>query len=202
MSSDPETHEIYIGGTSRSEYITWGDVKRKNVMYNEYSLNQSPKPQALSPVGSSKAFNVKIKSTTSMPSCLNSCSEEVDSGSGPATSLDVKSGYCYIDRHCYANGEAAPYPGHHCQTCNSIADQTEWSAPDTTSHCYIGGKCQSEGDLKSRDECSSCQPSVSTSSYSPVAGCNLPTRFTAGCYDESGSQTSIQETGTVKMVFV
>jgi len=147
-------------------------------------------------VGSSKAFNVKIKSTTSMPSCLNSCSEEVDSGnsnlhqvgrtlgthghqvyawctrlahlptgsvpqvvvrilalycttfdcdstalllsrcfpyspmalsqnviltlpgSGPATSLDVKSGYCYIDRHCYANGEAAPYPGHHCQTCN------------------------------------------------------------------------------------
>ena len=39
-------------------------------------------------------------------------------GSGPATSLDVKSGYCYIDRHCYANGEAAPYPGHHCQTCN------------------------------------------------------------------------------------
>ena len=31
-------------------------------------------------VGSSKAFNVKIKSTTSMPSCLISCNEDVDSG--------------------------------------------------------------------------------------------------------------------------
>ena len=26
--------------------------------------------------------------------------------------------------------------------------------------------------------------------------------FSAGCYDDKGSQTSIQETGTVKMVFV
>ena len=33
-------------------------------------------------------------------------------------SLDVKEGHCYIDRHCYANGEAAPYPGHHCQKCD------------------------------------------------------------------------------------
>jgi len=34
MASDPDTHDIYVGGTSRSEFITWGDVTRKNVMYN------------------------------------------------------------------------------------------------------------------------------------------------------------------------
>ena len=61
-------------------------------------------------------------------------------------SLDVKEGHCYIDRHCYANGEAAPYPGHHCQKCDrywesvsggssrSSSGSSSGSSPATTAH--------------------------------------------------------------------
>ena len=46
-------------------------MKRKNVMYNgEPGQNN---PDTSSAVGSSKAFTVKIKSTTALPSCLNTC---------------------------------------------------------------------------------------------------------------------------------
>ena len=65
-------------------------------------------------------------------------------------SLDVKTDYCYIDRHCYANGEAAPYPGHHCQKCDrywesisggssrSSSGSSSGSSPATTAKSAIG----------------------------------------------------------------
>ena len=43
----------------RSEYITWGPVSRKNVMYNGQPGENNP--DTSSPVGSSKAFVVQIK---------------------------------------------------------------------------------------------------------------------------------------------
>ena len=61
------------------------------------------------PVGSSKAFNVKIKSATSLPECLDTCSAD-----GQPKASDVKAGYCYIDRHCYKTGDFSPYPGADC----------------------------------------------------------------------------------------
>jgi len=202
FSSDPDTHDVYIGGTSRSEFITWGEVKRKNVMFNS---------DTSTPVGSSKAFNVKIKSTTSLPECLDTCSAD-----GQPKASDVKAGYCYIDRHCYKAGDFAPYPGAHCMRCDPTvapggevgsgevgSGPMEWSGPDTTSHCFIGGKCMDDGALKSRSESMKCDVASSTSEYTAVKGYKLDMdNFAAGCYDESGSQTSSQETGTVKMVFV
>ena len=155
-------------------------MKRKNVMFNS---------DTSTPVGSSKAFNVKIKSTTSLPECLDTCSAD-----GQPTASDVKAGHCYIDRHCYKAGDFAPYPGAHCMHCDPTvapggevgsgevgSGPMEWSGPDTTSHCFIGGKCVGDGEHKQvrrgrsmvDDPCLKCTVSANTGEYSAVAGCNV-----------------------------
>jgi hypothetical protein len=189
MASDPDTHDIYVGGTSRSEYITWGDVTRKNVMYNgEPGLNN---PDTSSPVGSSKAFVVKLKSTLTRPSCLTACNPAF-----PLQASDVQSGHCYIDRHCYAHDTSSPYAGSECTKCDAAIDPLQWSSPDTSAACFINGACVASGahaQVQSGysyvdDPCLHCDPSISGSDYSPVAGCELPSIFRAGCYLESGSE--------------
>jgi len=190
MASDPDTHDIYVGGTSRSEYITWGDVKRKNVMYNgQPGLNN---PDTSSPVGSSKAFVVKLKSTLEVPSCLTTCNSAF-----PLQASDVKSGHCYIDRHCYADGDSSPYGGLECTRCDASVDPLQWSSPDTSDACFIDGMCVASGahaQVRSAsgrswvdDPCLHCDPSISETEYSPVAGCELPELFQSGCYEQSGS---------------
>jgi hypothetical protein len=189
MASDPDTHDIYLGGTSRSEYITWGDVTRKNVMYNGQPGEDNP--DTSSPVGSSKAFVVKLKSTLTPPACLETCNPAY-----PLQASDVKSGHCYIDRHCYADGTSAPYSGAECTRCDAATDPLQWSAPDTSAACFIGGACVASGahaQVRSGrsyvdDPCLHCDPSVNGSAYSSVAGCELPSTFHAGCYTETGSE--------------
>ena len=121
----------------------WGDVKRNNVMYEMNSVTAGTQGlgHSSTPVGSNKALVTKIKSTTSLPSCLNSCTAGVGLG---IQASDVKSGYCFIDRHCYAAGDFSPYPGADCMYCGATTEassgpdttsQTTWSGPDTTSHC-------------------------------------------------------------------
>ena len=152
-------------------------MKRKNVMFNS---------DTSTPVGSSKAFNVKIKSATSLPECLDTCSAD-----GQPKASDVKAGYCYIDRHCYKTGDFSPYPGADCMHCDNPTDvgsgvapgagPMEWSGPDTTSHCLIGGKCVDDGKHKQvrsgrsmvDDPCLKCTVSANTGEYSAVAGCNV-----------------------------
>merc|ERR1740115_254018 len=169
-----------------------------------------------SPVGSNKALVTKIKSTTSLPSCLNSCTAGVGLG---IQASDVKSGYCFIDRHCYAEGEASPYADQGCKKCDptTAAGRTALSAPVTTSMCFIGDKCIAEGahgkvadgttDRYGRpnmagDPCSKCIPSVSGTAYSPVAekGCmlNMAT-FAAACYDDKGAVT-MNETAKLQLM--
>ena len=168
-------------------------MKRKNVMYemNSVSAGTQGLGHSSTPVGSNKALVTKIKSTTSLPSCLNSCTAGVGLG---IQASDVKSGYCFIDRHCYAEGEASPYADQGCKKCDptTAAGRTAWSAPVTTSMCFIGDKCIAEGahgkvadgttDRYGRpnmadDPCSKCIPSVSGTAYSPVAekGCKVST---------------------------
>ena len=229
---DLDTNDVYVGGGvyGTPKEFQWGDVKRKNVMYQYKPSSDIP-----GYVGTTKAFTAQIKSTTSLPDCLDTCSAD-----GQPTASDVKAGHCYIDRHCYKAGDFAPYPGAHCMRCDPTvapggevgsgevgSGPMEWSGPDTTSHCFIGGKCMDDGALKSRSESMKCDVASSTSEYTAVKGYKvspalLPSplstpqpdechaccaqldmdNFAAGCYDESGSQTSSQETGTVKMVFV
>ena len=169
--------------TCRSEFLHWGDVKRKNVMYemNSVSAGTQGLGHSSTPVGSNKALVTKIKSTTSLLSCLNSCTAGVGLG---IQASDVKSGYCFIDRHCYEADETSPYAGASCRTCNPTteAGRMAWSAPDTISHCFIGDMCIAEGAHEqvctgsgwgrrcSDDPCSKCIPSVSGTEYSPIAG--------------------------------
>lgn len=176
MASDPDTHAFYVGGTSRSEYITWGDVKRKNVMYNGQPGQDNPDQS--SPVGSSKAFTVQLTSTMTGPSCLSSCAFN------SVRTADVKSGFCYIDRHCYADGQPSPFAGHECHSCNAQNPLT-WSSPDTSQHCFINDKCVASG--VHNGACEVCNPSTSTTAYSKVAGCMLPSTFQAGCYTQEGN---------------
>merc|ERR1711934_983852 len=92
-----------------------------------------------------------------------------------------------------------------------------WSAPDTTSHCFIGGQCIAEGahgkmpdgttDRYGRpkmvdDPCSKCIPSVSGTAYSPVVekGCMLDmASFAAACYDDKGAVT-MNETAKLQLM--
>merc|ERR1712166_239467 len=72
------------------EAFVWGDVKRKNAMYQ-----YKPSSDISGYVGTTKAFTAQIKSSSSPPSCLtNTCS----GAAGPQAS-DVKTDMCYIDRH-------------------------------------------------------------------------------------------------------
>merc|ERR1719159_384985 len=190
MANDPDTHDVYVGGTSRSEIIGWGDIKRENVMYNGQPGKNNP--DTSSAVGSSKAFVVKLKTTLQLPSCLNTCNMAF-----PLQASDVKSGFCYIDRHCYADGDPAPYSGSECTKCVAATDPLNWGAPDTSASCFISGSCVASGahaQVRSGysyvdDPCKKCDPSVSTSAYSAVAGCNLPSTFAAGCYELDGNMS-------------
>jgi len=216
--ADPSTNDIYVAGYTRSEFLHWGDVKRNNVMYEMNSVSKGTQGlgHSSSPVGSNKALVTKIKSTTSLPSCLNSCTAGVGLG---IQASDVKSGYCFIDRHCYAEGEASPYADEGCKKCDptTAAGRTAWSAPVTTSFCFIGDKCIAEGvhgkvpdgttDYYGRpnmadDPCSKCIPSVSGTAYSPVAekGCMLTmATFAAACYDDKGAVT-MNETAKLQLM--
>lgn len=188
MAIDPDTHWLYLGGTSRSEVIGWGDLKRNNVMYNGQPGKNNP--DTSSAVGSSKAFAVMVKSSTTLPSCLTTCNSAF-----PLQASDVKSGYCYIDRHCYADGTSSPYSGSECTKCDAAVDALKWSAPDTSASCFINGACVASGAHKQTssgrtyadDPCLACDPSINTSAFSPVAGCALPGTFAAGYYMQNGS---------------
>eukprot|EP00964_Phaeocystis_antarctica_P044544 scaffold25594_cov60-Phaeocystis_antarctica.AAC.3 len=189
---DLDTNDIYVGGGvyDTPEEFQWGDVKRKNVMYQ-----YKPSSDISGYVGTTKAFTAQIKSTTSLPECLDTCSAD-----GQPKASDVKAGHCYIDHHCYKTGDFSPYPGADCMHCDNPTDvgsgvapdvgsgvapgagPMEWSGPDTTSHCFIGDMCIAEGAHKqvctgsgwgrrcSDDPCSKCIPSVSGTEYSPIAG--------------------------------
>merc|ERR1711865_812301 len=118
-----------------------------------------------------------------------------------------------------AEGEASPYADQGCKKCDptTAAGRTAWSAPVTTSMCFIGDKCIAEGahgkvadgttDRYGRpnmadDPCSKCIPSVSGTAYSPVAekGCmlNMAT-FAAACYDDKGAVT-MNETAKLQLM--
>ena len=162
---DLDTNDIYVGGGvyDTPEEFQWGDVKRKNVMYQ-----YKPSSDISGYVGTTKAFTAQIKSSKSPPSCLtDTCSATV----GPQAS-DVKPDMCYIDRHCYDAGDFAPYPGADCMKCDptTAAGRMEWSTPIVTSHCFIGGKCIDDGALKSSDPSMKCDVASSTSAYTEVKG--------------------------------
>merc|ERR1712066_314530 len=122
------------------------------------------------------AFVVKLKSTLATPSCLTACNIAY-----PLQASDVKSGHCYIDRHCYADGTSSPYSGSECRKGNAAADPLQWSSPDTSAACFISGACVKSGaHAKVRsgrsyvdDPCLHCDPSSSSSAYSSVPGCEL-----------------------------
>ena len=162
---DPDSNDIYVGGGvyGTPQEFQWGDVKRKNVMYQ-----YKPSSDISGYVGTTKAFTAQIKSSKSPPSCLtDTCSATV----GPQAS-DVKPDMCYIDRHCYDAGDFAPYPGADCMKCDptTAAGRMEWSTPIVTSHCFIGGKCIDDGALKSSDPSMKCDVASSTSAYTEVKG--------------------------------
>jgi hypothetical protein len=209
IAVDPDDHDVYVGGTSRSATITWGDVTRDNPNYvhpiqarNGPKFNPRIDGPALNPTARSRAFFVQTKTQMSRPSCVDTCEPAVG-----MTEAGVKPGHCYIDRYCYANGEMSPFPGQHCFEC---------TAPDTASHgtmawsstpnmakgCFIDGTCYDNHEHKSvgRGEytCDYCDHAKSNTSFSTIPGCELTTpkgdprnvieAFEPGLYIENGTQ--------------
>jgi hypothetical protein len=160
FARDAVTNDVYVGGTSRSEKITWGNVERLNVMYN--GLPGENNPQTQTAVGSSKAFVVKLKSQTELPDCLDACS----------ATPTVKAGHCYIDRYCYAHEDASPFVGTECMQCDASANQHTWSGPVGigSAHCMIGGSCIAADAMKSGSACEQCQPAVKSDGYTLIDG--------------------------------
>ena len=161
--------------------MRWGDVKRENVMHEDLGGSNSP-------TGSNKALVTKIKSTTTLPSCLKSCTAGVGVG---IQASDVKASHCFIDRHCYAEGDASPYEDQGCKKCDpsTEAGKLTWSAPNTNSHCFIDDKCITDGTHEevctgsgyrrkcTPDPCSKCIPSVDGTAYTTIAeGCMVRTQ--------------------------
>jgi hypothetical protein len=132
-------------------------------------------PDTSSPVGSSKAFVVKLKSETEYPDCISTCN-----GSRQIVAADVKPGHCYIDRYCYADQDTAPYAGAGCMICKADEAQLAWSGPVGmgTSHCYIDDVCYADGDHKQvsagrstvDSECETCQPAKNTAGFELLTG--------------------------------
>ena len=182
MGLDRGTNDVYVGGGvyDTPESFHWGEIKRPNAMRQYH-----PSTEITGYVGTTKAFTAKIKSTTSPAYCLktDTCSSVVG-----LQDNDVKAGYCYIDRHCYTEGDYAPYPTQHCMKCDPTAQggKQNWQGPVTDEWCYIDGKCIDDGEheqvqtgVSSRgspiygdDPCSVCKPSDSGTSYTAIAdGC-------------------------------
>jgi hypothetical protein len=161
FARDPVTDDLYVGGTSRSPNIEWGNVRRNNPMATG---------DTSSPVGSSKAFTVKLKThlmDQTLPSCLSSCA---------SNTWTVKAGSCYIDHYCYSDGDAAPYAGAECMKCTESVSQTAWDGPHDvgTTACHIGGKCYASGDVRmvssgwrsSPSPCEVCVPTAAGDAWS------------------------------------
>jgi len=169
FAKDSETNAIYIGGTSRSQQMHWGNITRENVM-------QPTGVSSRTPVGSSKAFVIKMESTLEKPYCVNTC--ETDRA---MVAADVAPGHCYIDRHCYADGESPKYPTAACNKCEASVNPLEWSEADTTAHCFINGRCHAPGDGKSigrgwsafESECEVCDPKKATDKFTLKDGYDL-----------------------------
>jgi len=186
LNVDSTTGDIYIGGNvyGHPPSFHWGDVTRANSMHGSTSASE-------------RAFFAQIKPTTTLPSCLDSCT----SAFGTTQASAVKTGHCYIDRHCYAAGDYAPYPGAHCRKCDPTASATapiSWSDPDTSSMCFIDDKCVDDGahaqiyNSRSRsysdDPCRKCNVATSTSAWTDVNGCHLDmSQFQPACYDLTGA---------------
>ena len=171
---DLDNNDIFVGGGvyDTPKEFQWGDVKRKNAMYQ-----YKPSSDISGYVGTTKGFTVQIKSSSTLPSCLEgTCSAAV----GPQGS-NVKDGHCYINRHCYEAGDFSPYPGEHCMKCDpsTAAGRMAWTAPVaadlTNSMCHINGKCVDHGahppmGRSGVDPSMKCDAASSTSAYTPVKG--------------------------------
>jgi hypothetical protein len=188
LNIDPTNGDIYIGGNvyGHPPSFHWGDVTRANSMHGSQSASE-------------RAFFAQIKPTTKKPDCLRE-DWECSDAFGTTQSSAVKAGFCYIDRHCYAAGAYAPYPGSHCMKCDPTTSATapiSWSAPDTSTMCYIDGQCLDDGAHKQNynsrtrsyvdDPCLKCDVATSTSEWTDVNGCHLSmASFKAACYDLTG----------------
>jgi len=150
---------IYISGYSRSTTFVFGEQSMANAMS---SLNGGD--------GQNTIYTIKLSSTTTMPSCLSSCS----------LPLSPAAGTCFIDHHCIADGTQSTYGAHQCFTCNSSANALGWSGPDTSAHCFIGGQCIADGTARPGtgyrappSACEYCDASRSTTAWSRRPSCEI-----------------------------
>ncbi len=102
--------------------------------------------------------------------------------SGAATSpIDAGATTCATDSATYGAGDLNPK--NPCQTCNPAASPTSWSSRDNgqvcgtglvcvssvcQNGCWIGSAFYSANATKPDNSCLSCQPSLSSSAWSPV----------------------------------
>lgn len=166
IAMDLQSGAMVIGGGVGygAVELRWGNLRRNHAFVDEKM----------------KAFAVKFSTKSELPSCLTSCQPTM-------TKSDVKAGHCYVDRHCYAANETAPYVGSECMKCNEHTP-LQWSAPNVTEHCFIDDMCVAEGVGKpvSRgvvSDCETCDPSVRSNAYSLKKGFKMDAN--GGCMEKT-----------------
>jgi hypothetical protein len=128
--------DLFMSGLTTSAEVTFGS---QTLVNSQHADNGGG--------GSSQAYIIKLDTyTTVNPSCLTTCAGDT---------IEVQTGYCYIDAYCYADGTASSYDGQSCMYCDSSVSQTEWSGP-LSDQCFIDDECYADGDM---------EPGESSSSY-------------------------------------
>ena len=115
------------GRYSRSEMMYWGDKSMANPAHTSAGGD-----------GQNTIYTVRLRSSSEQPSCLPST----------CTVPHVPTTGCFIDNHCVAEGEFSTYAEHQCYKCDSSSNKLDWTGPDTSNHCFIGGICYANGVYK------------------------------------------------------
>lgn len=75
---------------------------------------------------------------------------------------------CQIGSACYNNGDKHPSASCSFLECDGVANPSDWTVKGNG--CYIGGQCYAAG-ATSPIGCENCNPTVSTTSWTPVGQC-------------------------------
>mmetsp|Transcript_808 Transcript_808/g.1290 ORF Transcript_808/g.1290 Transcript_808/m.1290 type:complete len:542 (-) Transcript_808:264-1889(-) len=155
-------------GGEQTEYPWMLELDKDDNIYF-CGLTQSPelhyhdsKGAASSEAGVSRMFVTKLNGQETIPECLDACGQ-------------VKSGWCFIHNYCYKNGDSSPYSGvGDCLKCMAAENQNMWSH-DSSSNCYIDGKCVASGSYKTKSSgaqsvCEICDLAHSETSWRVLNG--------------------------------
>jgi hypothetical protein len=155
--------DLLISGYSRSNSFHFGTHTLPNAQSRSHGGD-----------GQNKVYTIQVSADSYTPTCVDSCASNT-----PV----VKSGHCFIDHYCYADGAYSTYPANACFKCDVSASQSAWTGPDVTAgdgYCFINDVCIPNGSAKpgatsrsAPSACQTCDVTKSTDDWTTTHGWDL-----------------------------